>query len=71
MTLYGSVGVLQHAPALMAAVQSSRITAVSRASQPRQQPTASTANATLMFPSFKRTVLLSYFLQNITPFSVK
>ncbi|KAM7392921.1 hypothetical protein PAMA_007845 [Pampus argenteus] len=39
MTLYGSVGVLQHARALMATVQGSRITAVSRASQPsNQQP---------------------------------
>lgn len=34
MTLYGSVGVQQRAEALMATVQSSRITAVAKASQP-------------------------------------
>lgn len=39
MTLYGSVGVKQLARAFMATVQSSRITAVARASQPsNRQP---------------------------------
>lgn len=62
MTLYGNVGVQQLARALMATVQSSRITAVARAREPsNRQPVYTTL---LIFPSFKAPstdFLLIYF----------
>lgn len=67
MTLYGSVGVKQLARAFMATVQSSRITAVARASQPsnRQPEYATLLKRFLPHNALSTIFLLIYFLSNV------